>query len=239
MKLSRRTWYLPLLPAAFIALLSPPEPTASSKGPTVSKLLATWAAVAAFLLPLLMPAGALAQTRLHPAVFALSPTAFPAGSQVVRSGIETNHRLLVDQAGHFGLPPGVLGRRTGYYMDAVEGDQTVAVRTYTSYLVSIFRSARQAQTAYDVRWDNWFAENYFTSPVAPPIRVGVGGAEALFHTLDPSLPPETELFFRRGAVLVEVFQGTAEAAPTPDQLHSFLTIATQLDQLAAAHPRGV
>jgi hypothetical protein len=157
---------------------------------------------------------------------------------VVRSGIESNHQLLVDQRLHFGLPPGILGRRTGCYMDAVEGDQTATLRTYTAYLVSIFRSAKQAQTAFDVRWDSWFASDYFTSPSPAPIALGEGVSEALFHTIDPSLPPETELFFRRGAVLVEVFQGTAGSAPSAEQLHSFLTIATRLDGLAAEHPLG-
>jgi hypothetical protein len=190
-------------------------------------------------LVLLVPTRAFAHGRLHPVLFALAPTDFPAGSQVVRGGVEGNRQLLRDQARHFGLPPTALGRRTGYYMDAVEGDPEIAVHPYTSYLVSIFRSVRQAQTAFDLRWDAWFAADYDTSPSSAPITLGDDGAEALFHTLDPSQPPVTELFFRRGAVLVEVFQGTAGAAPTDTQLHAFWTVATRLDALAGQHPYGV
>jgi hypothetical protein len=189
----------------------------------------------ALLMVLTVPVPALAHARLRPALFALSPDNFPAGSHVVRAGVETNHRLLLDQAQHFGLPPGVLGRRTGYYMDAVEGDQTAIARTYTSYLVSIFRSVRQAQIAYDVCFDTWFAANYYTTPATPPIRVGDNGAEALFQTLNASLPPESELFFRRGTILVEVVQGTPAGTPTAEQRHSFYLIARKLDAVAGKH----
>jgi hypothetical protein len=190
-------------------------------------------------LVLAVPTRAFAHGRLHPVLFALAPTDFPPGSQVVRDGVESNRQLLSDQALHFGLPPTALGRRTGYYMDAVEGDPEIAVHPYTSYLVSIFRSVRQAQTAFDLRWDTWFAADYDTSPSAAPITLGDDGAEALFHTLDPSQPPVTELFFRRGAILVEVFQGTVSAAPTAGQLQSFYAIAIELNKLAGKHPTGM
>jgi hypothetical protein len=185
-----------------------------------------------------MPSPALAHSALHPEIFALPATCFPADSHVVRAGIEPNRRLLNDDAQHFGLRPAVAGRRTGYYMDAVEGDRSASVRPYTSYLVSIFRSAPQARLAFDYRWDLWFTTNYYTSPAPAPISVGDAGEEALFHTLDPTQPPLSELFFRRGAVLVEVFQGTPNARPTATQLRSFYTIAARLNALAGQHPLG-
>lgn len=184
------------------------------------------------------PGSALAQTRLHPALFALSVADFPPASQVVRAGVEGNRRLLGDQALHFGLPPAIIGRLTGYYMDAIEGDPTLATHPYTSYLVSIFHSARQAERALDLRWDTWFAANYYTSPAPPPIALGDQGDVALFHTLDPNQPPLTELMFRRGAVLVEVFQGTGSGAATTAQSQAFYSIATKLDEVAYAHPFG-
>jgi hypothetical protein len=143
------------------------------------------------------PRPALAHVQLHPRLFALPPGTFPSGSHVVRAGVESNRQLLRDQALHFGLPPAVMGRRTGYYMDAVEGDLATESRPYTAYLVSIFRSPRQAQLAFDLRWDAWFAATYYTSPSPAPIALGDKGEEALFHTLDPSQPRLAELLFRR------------------------------------------
>jgi hypothetical protein len=185
-----------------------------------------------------VPRTALAHAQLHPRLFAVPAATFPSGSHVVRAGVESNRQLLRDQAGHFGLPPAALGRRTGYYMDAVEGDPATEPRPYTAYLVSIFRSPRQAQLAFGLRWDTWFAATYYTTPSPAPIALGDKGEEALFHTLDPSQPRLAELLFRRGAILVEVFQGTGGAAPTVNQLHSFFAIATKLDELAGKHPLG-
>ena len=188
---------------------------------------------------LLGPQGtAWAHPQVRPALFALAPTDFPQGAHIVRAGVESNRQLLRDQALHFGLPPAALGRRTGYYMDAVEGDLAAEPHAYTSYLVSIFRSPRQAQLAFDLRWNNWFAANYYTSPAPAPIVLGDNGAEALFRTLDPSQPPLSELLFRRGAILVEVFQGTVGAGPAVGQLHSFWAVATKLNELAGKHPFG-
>jgi hypothetical protein len=124
-------------------------------------------------------------------------------------------------------------------MDAREGDPATEPRSYTSYLVSIFGSVQQAQTAFALRWNTWFAATYFTTPPPAPITVGDRGAEALFHTLDPSQPPLSELLFQRGAILVEVFQGTGSAGPTRSQLHAFYAIAAMLDHLAISDPTGV
>jgi hypothetical protein len=132
-----------------------------------------------------------------------------------------------------------MGRLTGYYMDAVEGEAAAESHPYTSYLVSIFRSVRRAQAAFNLRWDVWFATSYYTTPSPAPVVLGDGAAEALFHTLDSSQPQLSELLFRRGAILVEVFQGTGAVAPTPGQLHSFYAIATRLNDLAGIHPTGV
>jgi hypothetical protein len=160
------------------------------------------------------------------------------GSQLVRSGIESNRQLFRDQYLHFGRPPAALGRRTGYYMDMVEGDPAAASHAYTSYLVSIFRTQRQAEAALDIRWNIWFAVAYYSTPAPAPISLGDAGTEALFHTVDPSQPPLSELFFQRGSILVEVFQGSVGIGSTNDQLHSLWTIATELDTLASQHPRG-
>lgn len=185
-----------------------------------------------------MPAAALAQAQLHPGFFALPASDFPAGSHVVRAGVEGNRRLVNDDVHHFGLPPAAFQRLTGYYMNAVEGD-LAGQHAYTSYLVSIFHTRRQARLAFDERWDTWFAANYNTTPPAAPVTVGDAGAEALFHTLDPNQPALSELMFQRGSVLVEVFQGTVTAAPTDIQRHAFWTVAAHLDALAAQHPHGI
>lgn len=179
---------------------------------------------------------ALAYTPPQARSFALSPAAFPAASRVVRAGVESNRRLVHDDPLHFQLPPARVGRITGFYMDAVQGSPGAQPRTYTSYLVSIFHSTHQAQTAFDLRWNTWFSTNYYTSPWPAPVTVGDRGEEALFHTLDPRQPHLSELFFRRGPILVEVFQSTGDAVATTSQLQSFYAIATRLDRLAAQHP---
>jgi hypothetical protein len=176
---------------------------------------------------------ALAQQHVHPRLFVLPATTFPSGSQITRSSVETNRQLLADQAVHFGLPPAVIGRISGYYMVAHQGD------AYTSYLVSIFASAHQAQAAYDYRWELWYTANFYTAPEAAPIRVGSRGAVALFHTLDPQRAATTELFFRRGSVLVEVMQGTAEDVPSAEETRSLHAIARVLDAVARLHPQGI
>jgi hypothetical protein len=186
-----------------------------------------------------MPGTALARTHIQPTLFALAPTVFPAGSKIVQAGVETNRRLLRDEPLHFGLPPAALGRISGYYMDAEESGPVAGVHAYTSYLVSIFRSRRQAQVVFDLLWDTWFAATYYTTPTRASIVLGDNGAEAFFHTLDLGRPRLAELFFRRGTILVEVFQGTSSAGPTEGEIHCFYAIATELDQLARTHPRGV
>ena len=180
----------------------------------------------------------LARSQITPTLFALSSSAFPVGSQVVRSSIETNRQLFQDDRIHFGIPASATGRRSGYYMDAVEGDPTSTSHPYTSYLVSIFHSAREARIAYDIRWQSWFVADYYTSPQQAPVTVGSYGYEALFRSLDPSYPPLTELFFVRGRVLVEVFQATGDRPATADERQSFSAIARSLDILARQHPLG-
>lgn len=184
------------------------------------------------------PTGAHAQPRTDPTLFALPAADFPAGSQIVRAGVETDHRLSIDDHLHFGIRPGAVGRINGYYMDAVEGDPNAQPRSYTSYLVSIFHSARQADAAFSLRWYNWFADNYFTSPSPAPVTVGDGGEEAMFQSLHADQPRVLELFFRRGAVLLEVYQGSGAAAPTADELAAVYRIARGLDDVAHAHPAG-
>jgi hypothetical protein len=110
---------------------------------------------------------------------------------------------------------------------------------YTSYLVSIFASRHQAQSAFDYRWDIWFAVDFYTAPSAPPIKLGDKGAEALFHTLDSSQPQTTELFFRRGRILVEVFQTSSQSPPSAEETRSLYAIAIALNVVAGAHPRGI
>lgn len=195
-------------------------------------------ALAALLLILLAPTAVLAHTQIHPTVFALSPASFPPGSTLVRAGVESNHHLLRDDQLHFALPPAVVGRLSGYYMDAVEGDPTAQPRIYTSYLVSIFPTVRQADLAFRIRYDNWFDIDYFTDPPPPPISVGDRDEVALFHTLDATQPRVSELFFVRRTILVEVFQGTGYRDPTAAEIQSFYAIAIKLDALAGKHPGG-
>ena len=185
------------------------------------------------------PAPALARTRAEPALFALSPSVFPAGSTLVRSGVETNPRLRLDDPTHFGLPPAATGRINGYYMDAHDAGPTGQSAGYTSYLVSIFGSIRQAAAAYTYRWDTWFDANYYTSPGPSGIAVGDTNASALFIALAPQANHLTELFFRRKSVLVEVFQTASAPSDDPGRRQALYRIATLLDALAVAHPRGL
>jgi len=189
---------------------------------------------------LLIPAHhASAQPSAHPRLFALDASDFPSGSRITRSSVETNSQLGKDEALHFGLPPKTIGRITGYYMVAEEGSAGAEPAIYTSYLVSIFGSRHQAQSAFDYRWDMWFRANFYTSPRTPPVKLGDRGTVALFHSLASGRQPTTELFFRRGSVLVEVFQGTPQGSPSGDETRSLYAIATALNGVAGAHPRGI
>jgi hypothetical protein len=179
------------------------------------------------------PGTARAQQRVHPRLFALAATTFPSGSRIVRSNVETNMLLLADEATHFGLPPAVVGRITGYYMSAHDETSTI------SYLVSIFASAHKAQSAFDYRWDLWYMANFYTAPPAPQMKLGSGGAEALFQSLDPRQPPTTELFFRRGCVLVEVVEDSSQDQRSAGETRALYAIARALDVVARSHPRGV
>lgn len=183
---------------------------------------------------LCLPVGAVAGTQAQPTLFALQSTDFPVGSLVVRAGEETNRQLLGDDPVHFGVPPAIMGRITGYYMSAHRTDQVGNQQGYTSYLVSIFASRRQAQAAYMYRWSMWFKTNYFTAP--PDIRIPVGDARsaALFHGLPPDLGNLWELFFRRGTILVETFQ---DADPRLER--TLYRIAKRLDRIASKHRRGL
>jgi hypothetical protein len=178
-----------------------------------------------------------AQQHVHPRLFALAAGSFPDGSRITRSNVETNSRLVADEATHFGIPPAIIGRISGYYMVAEEANDSAASTAYTSYLVSIFGSPRQAQAAFNYRWELWYTANFYTAPAAPTVKLGSKGAVALFHTLDPRLSPTTELFFRRGCILVEVVQGTDQ--PSAEETRSLYAIAQALDAVARAHPRGV
>ena len=176
----------------------------------------------------------LAQHPVRPQLFALSSTAFPPHSRVVRAGVETNQALLHQDPAHFGLAPATLGRLTGFAMEVVEGTGT---SVSLAYLVSIFHTAHQAHDAFALRWSSWFSQEYYTTPAPPPIAVGERGDAALFHTF-PGQPQLAELFFRRGAVLVEVDLATGTVSPTPTQLQALLAVATRLDSLARRHPSG-
>jgi hypothetical protein len=205
----------------------------------ISRQLITVASLTLMGLMCGLPSPAHAQSRIHPAVFALPSSYFPTGSRLMRSGVETNRQLQNDDAAHFGLPPGAIGRVTGYYMNAHEEDPLGNQLGYTSYLVSIFASAHQAKAAYSDRWDIWFDANYHSTPVPLDLAVGDYNAAAIFHSVSP--PPNylTELFFRRGAILVEVFQGDNTVILNPERRQTLYSIATALDTLAEAHRRGL
>lgn len=194
---------------------------------------------ALFLFPL--PAGAMTHIPAHapvrPELFRLSPGAFSTGSQLIRANVESNTLLLQDQPTHFGLPPGAIGRLTGYFMEAEDVVQAPANRAYTSYLVSIFRSSALAQLAFDARWQMWYRASFYSFPPAIHLGFGTHGQEALFHSFAPN-PYLAELFFRRGSIVGEVFQGVDRGGPTQSQSESMYAIAAALSDIARRHPRG-
>lgn len=174
-----------------------------------------------------------AQASLHPSLFALPASLFPFHSRLVRSGVESNGRLQRDDAAHFGLPPATIGRLTGYYTDVHEVTEAGQPSGYISYLISIFATPRQARDAYSFRWDTWFDAAYYTTP--PPVAVPVGdrNSAALFRGLAPDAQTPDELFFQRGAILVEVFDSAHEPG-----LADMNRIALALDAIAIHHRRG-
>ena len=73
-----------------------------------------------------------ARSQLHPQLFALTPTDFPAGSEIVRAGVESNRRLAQDRTLHPELPPEHRGRLSGYYMEADQQDPPGAMQASTA-----------------------------------------------------------------------------------------------------------
>jgi hypothetical protein len=106
---------------------------------------------------------------------------------------------------------------------------------YTSYLVSIFRSSAWARLAFDTRWQMWYQATSSTAPPALHLGLGTHGREALFHSFSPH-PYLAELFFQRGSILVEVFQGMDQGSPTDLESSALYAIATELGSLARQHP---
>jgi hypothetical protein len=199
-----------------------------------------WPAIGTLVLlgTVLGPQGsAWAQPQIRPELFALAPADFPQGSHMVRAGVESNQLLLRDQVFRFGPHPRRLGRLTGYYMEALESPGGSGLQVSTSYLVSIFTSRRQALFAWEMQYSSWFAENYFTAP--PPIDIPLGerGAQALFSTHTSAMSTMSELFFQRGAILVEIFQ-EVDGTPGASQTGPIYAIAKKLSALARLHPKG-
>lgn len=197
------------------------------------------AALAVLLALLCVAPPAHARSTSEPALFALSTSDFPKGSATFQRGVEGNRRLVRDGVLFFSRHPGRLGRLTGYYMQADVGDGKAEPYVSTAYLVSIFATVQQAENAFDLRYSSWFAAFYFTNPPAVPVPLGERGQSAWFRMNPEPRQLRSELFFRYGSVLIEVFQNADAGLPTTEQAAAVLRLATRLNARARAHPRGL
>jgi hypothetical protein len=135
---------------------------------------------------------------------------------------------------HFGTSFAREGRLTGYFMDAVEGSRA-APRSDTSYLVSLFPTAKEATDAFGVQryyWDALTTHGESQEMSLPEGAYGDAGHDALYTIRLPTGASLAELLFQRGTMVVEVFQEVDAAHPSHAEVRAFFDIGTRLDIIA-------
>jgi hypothetical protein len=176
---------------------------------------------------------ALATPAIKPAYFSLPTSAFPAPGTVIRAHVEPNRGIARDNVLHYGKSFAHEGRTTGYFMETVEGKQA-SPRSDTSYLVSVFPTADQADAAFDEQNYYWNAQATHGGLTQVPLQLtfGDGDHEALYTVGLPTGVILTELLFSQGQIFVEVFQQVYAAHPTRAEVRDFFDVATRLDIIA-------
>jgi hypothetical protein len=190
-----------------------------------------------------------AQTGTDPATFALQTLDFPAPATVLTSRVETNDLATQEKTvTHFGATFATESRITGYFMEVGQANveaSGVLHPVVTSYLVSQFPSTDLAAAAFGQERDGW--EDTILHPangISATVtdlqgeQFGELAARGLYvaTTTTASGPAVvSELLFKRGVYLVEVFQSyySKDATPYGASAQPFvLSIGHKLDAIA-------
>lgn len=176
-----------------------------------------------------------AQSGVNPSVFALTASDFPPGSQIVDSGVASNADVALR---HMQIGPGApAGRITGYYMQARSFSGAGNLQLVTSYLISLYPTAENADIAFNQQTDFWRGL-LRSGAMERPLDAGAygdPGREHWYVLSSASGDTHSELFFRRGSVFVELNLDSYGAGPGADAVDAFLAMGKKLD-LVAGHP---
>lgn len=175
-----------------------------------------------------------AQSAPDPTAFALPQSAFPPGSQIVDSAVAANTDVDVRYFQLGPAPPA--GRLTGYYMQARAYDSSGRLRLVTSYLVSIYATTAAADTAFTNQWAYWHTITQATENPLPLNAYGDPGRYHWFAVTDSSANTHSELFFERGAIVVQMNLDSFGGPATAADVQAFLAMATTLDTRAGRPP---
>jgi hypothetical protein len=197
-----------------------------------------------------------AQTGLSPAAFALQPLDFPTPVTILSARVETNDVIAQEKSiTHFGAPFSTENRVTGYFMEAGRANLKASKALHpvvTSYLVSRFPSSDLAAAAFGQERGGW--EDAILHP-ANGMSARVSGlkgdqfgdlaARGMYLATTPTANGPvivSELLFKRGVYLIEVFQSyfTKDANPYGAAAQPFvLNIGHKLDTIAGNNGQTV
>jgi cell division septation protein DedD len=175
-----------------------------------------------------------AQTVPDPSIFALYPFELPAGAQIVDSRVATNGAV-IDQHLQSGRPlPD--GRVTGYYLQAKTLTASGGTASVISYLASIFTTNRTAQDAFADQQDFWQSEVVNFGNSAYEEDLGDFFLAHLYTLRDANGNTDSELFFQRGAVFIEVTLQNFGTLSRDERKALLLGIAHTLESRANGTP---
>jgi hypothetical protein len=190
-----------------------------------------------------------AQTSFSPAAFALQPLDFPTPVTILTSRVESNDLITQEKSiTHFGAPFSTENRLTGYFMEAGRANVKAAKVLHpvvTSYLVSRFHSNDLAAAAFGQERGGWedailHPANGMSARVSSlkDEQFGDLTARGLYLATTPTANGPvvvSELLFKRGVYLIEVFQSyfSKDANPYGTAAQPFvLGIGHKLDTIA-------
>lgn len=191
---------------------------------------------------------------LAPTAFALTQPYFPPPGHVFASQVESNDGATADQRiVHAGVESFAQENRvSGYFMDVGQANydaKGASHPVYTRYLVSTFNSPDDATAAFNNERDGW--NMLLTNPSSPVNgkvadlggqQFGDAQAPGLYQATVSTSQGDTDisdLLFKRGQYVIEIWQTTMHAYATPygaTALAYLYSLAKTLDAVAAGTP---
>jgi hypothetical protein len=193
------------------------------------------AALAVLVLAATVPYGSTAaQTVADPSFYALTQSELPGGAEIIRSLVATNGAVAASN-----LQPGAplpAGRLTGYYLEARTHTATGGTGSDLSYLVSFFNNSDDAQTAFNDQQTFWQHELASFGNSAFEENVGTFPAAHLYTLRDANGNTDSDLFFVRDSVLVEVSLADFNTLSRDERDALLLKIARTLESRTQGTP---